>query len=635
MFRKILVPFLTLALLALGIGSASADVPASQTKFQITTTGPTLPILLQGGSACGVDISVLTSSPTFTIVPQASNDYPAVQPGTWSTATNIGSGSITSTGAVAPGLVSSTGLAAFRLNVTALAGGTIQAVVTCSGATIASTGTPPNGFGPYVPPAPAAGGTDFFDGDSITFGTGASSCSGTSSAPSGTCFADLVSIHDSAHEINKGVSGTCLEYTTTSGSPCNQVSSTTGSLIQRYASDFASLTAGMRVFIMIGTNDVYAYSHPDTSVSYATYRANLVTVTSAAAAIVGLSNVFLLEIPSSSPAGFFDPLVQALLNSAVADVSRQYGYNLAVTSTTQTACAVANPGDTTFCLAVDGIHPDTNGHNALATQIEAANFSNSLAAADANRKSYGVQNVIYGLNPLVSTNAFFPWGSGASNTAAGMTCIGVSACNANTSAPGQTFLGFQSGYHATSGTGQNSGVGYQSCYTLTTGKENVCFGYGSLAANISANNNSAVGYGALNAATAANGTAVGSTACFNITSGAGNTCLGQAAGQFFGTSFGSNVTSSQSVYVGNLSAAKANGDTQEVIVGANLVGLGSNSVAVGGGTAPGFYSGTGAPTFSAPNASIYLRYDGTPGSTIFYINTSGASTSGTTWTAKF
>jgi len=54
----------------------------------------------------------------------------------------------------------------------------------------------------------------------------------------------------------------------------------------------------------------------------------------------------------------------------------------------------------------------------------------------------------------------------------------------------------------------------------------------------------------------------------------------------------------------------------------------------GAGTSKVF-SGTGAPTINAPNASIYLRYDGTPGTNIFYINTSGASTTGTSWTAKF
>jgi hypothetical protein len=48
------------------------------------------------------------------------------------------------------------------------------------------------------------------------------------------------------------------------------------------------------------------------------------------------------------------------------------------------------------------------------------------------------------------------------------------------------------------------------------------------------------------------------------------------------------------------------------------------------GPSPCIFGGTGAPTFSAPNASQYDRYDGSTGARI-YFNTSGASTSGTTW----
>lgn len=46
------------------------------------------------------------------------------------------------------------------------------------------------------------------------------------------------------------------------------------------------------------------------------------------------------------------------------------------------------------------------------------------------------------------------------------------------------------------------------------------------------------------------------------------------------------------------------------------------------------YSGTGVPNFSAANGSIYLRYDGTgAGSTLWYYNAPGASSSGNAWAA--
>lgn len=39
-------------------------------------------------------------------------------------------------------------------------------------------------------------------------------------------------------------------------------------------------------------------------------------------------------------------------------------------------------------------------------------------------------------------------------------------------------------------------------------------------------------------------------------------------------------------------------------------------------------SGTGAPTFSAPQGSLYIRTDGSSTSTRLYVNTTGS----TTWT---
>ena len=57
----------------------------------------------------------------------------------------------------------------------------------------------------------------------------------------------------------------------------------------------------------------------------------------------------------------------------------------------------------------------------------------------------------------------------------------------------------------------------------------------------------------------------------------------------------------------------------------------------GTGAAPNYGAvafGVGAPTFRAPNGALYVRFDGTAGgTTLLYINTSGASTIGTTWTA--
>jgi hypothetical protein len=62
-------------------------------------------------------------------------------------------------------------------------------------------------------------------------------------------------------------------------------------------------------------------------------------------------------------------------------------------------------------------------------------------------------------------------------------------------------------------------------------------------------------------------------------------------------------------------------NTGAIVPGRNSV-LGTSAI----------YSGTGAPSFSAPNGSVFLRYDGGANAHM-YLNTSGASSSGTTWTA--
>ena len=50
---------------------------------------------------------------------------------------------------------------------------------------------------------------------------------------------------------------------------------------------------------------------------------------------------------------------------------------------------------------------------------------------------------------------------------------------------------------------------------------------------------------------------------------------------------------------------------------------------VGITTGLNFTAGTGAPTFTASNGTVYIRLDGSSASTRMYINTDGA----TTWTS--
>jgi hypothetical protein len=66
--------------------------------------------------------------------------------------------------------------------------------------------------------------------------------------------------------------------------------------------------------------------------------------------------------------------------------------------------------------------------------------------------------------------------------------------------------------------------------------------------------------------------------------------------------------------------------------GVAVVAGGNTTAAFQTGTTtvgPNIYTGSGAPTVTAPKGSIYLRTDGSSTSTRMYVNTDGA----TTWTA--
>lgn len=63
-----------------------------------------------------------------------------------------------------------------------------------------------------------------------------------------------------------------------------------------------------------------------------------------------------------------------------------------------------------------------------------------------------------------------------------------------------------------------------------------------------------------------------------------------------------------------------------------VAGGAANSGIAFGSLGVGLFTGTGAPTFSAMNGSIYVDSNATTTTTRIYVNKSGAGTAGTTWT---
>lgn len=140
-------------------------------------------------------------------------------------------------------------------------------------------------------------------------------------------------------------------------------------------------------------------------------------------------------------------------------------------------------------------------------------------------------------------------------------------------APNATWQGFIDNITVKLITTTNAGVVIQNSDGTTgleirsggTGSDNTGIGYAALYSNTSGNYNSAIGTYALR---------------FN-TSGSYNTAIGHSAGIFITGGANPNQTSNTSLYLGMDTKAYANGDSNEIVIGYNTTGYGSNTVALG------------------------------------------------------
>ena len=132
-------------------------------------------------------------------------------------------------------------------------------------------------------------------------------------------------------------------------------------------------------------------------------------------------------------------------------------------------------------------------------------------------------------------------------------------------------------------TGQyNTTLGFVSLRNNTTGSYNTAIGSGVLDDNTTGSYNTAIGSGVLSFNTIGTGnTALGTNALFYNTLGSGNIAIGNSAGSVIFDGTTQNTTSGDSIYLGNTTRPLANGNTNEIVIGASAIGGGSNSVTLG------------------------------------------------------
>lgn len=160
----------------------------------------------------------------------------------------------------------------------------------------------------------------------------------------------------------------------------------------------------------------------------------------------------------------------------------------------------------------------------------------------------------------------------------------------------------------TDGSG-NSAFGAFAQYELTNGANNLSFGTSAQQKLKDGSNNCAFGYFAqYSGVSTLNNVAFGYTSAYSNTDGSNNTCIGAYAGRYIANGSTAATSFSNGIYVGYKAHVSANSATNEICIGYDTAGLGSNTTAIGNAntTKTKIY---GYPIFS-PGASAVPTVNG-------------------------
>jgi hypothetical protein len=144
------------------------------------------------------------------------------------------------------------------------------------------------------------------------------------------------------------------------------------------------------------------------------------------------------------------------------------------------------------------------------------------------------------------------------------TRVGLNAGLNNTTGANNSFFGRNAGLNNTTGA-NNSFFGYSAGQSNTTGVYNSFFGLNAGRSNTTGGSNSFFGY----------------NAGLNNTTGGGNSFFGFNAGRYIADGTTSNVLVSNSLFLGNDTKALADNQTNQIVIGYNAIGAGSNTATLG------------------------------------------------------
>src|SRR3972149_11627533 len=182
-------------------------------------------------------------------------------------------------------------------------------------------------------------------------------------------------------------------------------------------------------------------------------------------------------------------------------------------------------------------------------------------------------------------NVFVGYQAGYSNTTGYQNAAnGARALYLNTTGYYNTANGGSSLYNNATGT-SNTANGASSLYDNTTGFGNTANGASSLRSNTTGYRNAANGEGSLYSNTTGYyNTANGLSSLRFNTTGYSNTADGCQSGRYISDGVTANETSNTSVYLGADTKALASGGSNEIVIGYNATGIGTNTVVLGNGS---------------------------------------------------
>ena len=194
----------------------------------------------------------------------------------------------------------------------------------------------------------------------------------------------------------------------------------------------------------------------------------------------------------------------------------------------------------------------------------------AIGKSTLNNNTAGDQNIAIGTDAL------------RSNSVSGSLAIGHEALYANTTGGANMALGNSALKSNTTGN-RNIVVGRSAGRNIVSGSNNTLVGYRSGFTNISGLSNTYIGEDTGLSALGSENSAVGRNALNQLSSGDGNTALGCKSGSFISGGAG-NTSATDSIFIGKDAKALSIGETNQIVMGADATGLGSNTAVIGANT---------------------------------------------------